>query len=125
MQRQPLLRLGLSLAVNTLLCCTLLPFIIPSFESYSLSKLLEVLLWQSIGMVGWPLALVGLILSIPFGAKLSSIVPLLLMLIYPVIQFLLIRCMITKTLRRMDSHSFAYLRYLLVCCSVVLCLQWL
>jgi hypothetical protein len=53
-------------------------------------------------MVGWPLALLGLILSLPFGANLTSIVPLLLALIYPAIQFLLIRCLITKTLRRVD-----------------------
>ncbi len=117
MQRQPLLRLGLSLAFSSFLCCTILPFVIPSFESYSLSKLLEVLLWQSVGMIGWPLALLGLILSIPFGAKLTSTVPILLMLIYPVIQFLLIRCMITKTLRRVDFillHIFVIFSFVVV-----------
>jgi len=114
MQRQHLSRLGLSLAVNILFCCTLLPFIIPPFEGHPLSKLLEVLLWQSIGMVGWPFALLGLIISIPSGARLGSVAPLLLMLMYPAIQFLLIRSAFAKTRRRVDFiilHIFVILSF--------------
>jgi hypothetical protein len=117
MQRQLLFRLGRSLAVTILLCCTLLPFAIPPFEGYSLSKLLEVLLWQSIGMVGWPFAFLGLILSLPFGAKLTSIVPLLLTLIYPTTQFLLIRSVIAKTPHRVDFillHIFVIFSFVVV-----------
>ena len=117
MQRQLLFRLGRSLSVTILLCCTLLPFAIPPFEGYSLSKLLEVLLWQSIGMVGWPFALLGLILSLPFGAKLTSIVPLLLTLIYPATQFLLIRSLIAKTPQRVDFillHIFVIFSFVVV-----------
>jgi hypothetical protein len=117
MQRQLLFRLGLSLAVNIILCCTLLPLAIPPFEGYSLSKLLEVLLWQSIGMVAWPFAFLGLILSIPFGAKLTSVVSLLLMFIYPAIQFLLIRSLIAKTPQRVDFillHIFVIFSFVVV-----------
>ena len=117
MQRQLPFRIGLSLAVNILLCCTLLPFAIPPFESYSLSKLLEVLLWQSIGMIGWPFAFLGLILSLPFGAKLTSVVPLMLMLIYPAIQFLLIRSLVAKMPQRVDFillHIFVIFSFVVV-----------
>lgn len=102
MQRQPLVHLSLSLAVNILLCCTLVPFVIPPFDGYSFSTLIEVLLWQGIGMVGWPFALLGMALSIPFGAKLTSVDSFLFILLYPAIQFLLIRSVISKTPRRID-----------------------
>jgi hypothetical protein len=102
MQRQLLFRLSGFLALNILLSCTLLPFVIPPFEGYSLSDLLGVLLWQSIGTVGWPFALFGMVLSIPFGAKLTGLAPLMLLLIYPVNQFLLIRAIISKTPHRTE-----------------------
>ena len=91
LQRQPLRRLSLSLAANIILSCTLFPFAIPPFAGYSLSKLLEVLLWQSITTVGWPFTFPSLVFSLPFGIKLTNIVLLLFTLLYPVIQFLLIR----------------------------------
>lgn len=117
MQRQPLFHLSLSLAANIILSCTLLPFAIPPFAGYSLSKLLEVLLWQSIATVGWPFALLGLVLSLPFGAKLTNIVSLLFILIYPVIQFLVIRSVISKTLHRLDViflHIFIIFSFVVV-----------
>ena len=102
MKRQSLFHLRLSFAVNILLCSTLLPFVIPPFGGYSFSILLEVLLWQGIGMAGWPFALIGMALSIPFGAKLTSVASFLFILQYPAIQFLLIRSVISKTQRRID-----------------------
>lgn len=117
MQRQQLFRLGVSLAVNSLLCCTLLPFAIHPFEGYSLSTLLEVLLWQSIGMVGWPFALFGMALSIPFGAKFTSIASFLFILLYPAIQFLLIRTVTSKTTRRINFillHIFIAVSFVVV-----------
>jgi hypothetical protein len=115
MQRHYLFQLGLSLTVNILLCSTLLPFLIPPFEGYSISKLLEVLLWQSIGMVGWPFALFGLILSIPFGAN-RTFEPFLLLL-YPAIQFLLICSVIPKIPQRavfILLHIFVFFSFVVV-----------
>ena len=117
MQCQPLFHLSLSLAANIILSYTLLPFAIPPFEGYSLSKLLEVLFWQSIATIGWPLALLGLVLSLPFGAKLTNMVSLLFTLIYPAIQFLLIRSVISKTLYRLDFiflHIFIIFSFFVV-----------
>ncbi|MCX6083179.1 MAG: hypothetical protein NTW32_26935 [Chloroflexi bacterium] len=117
MQRQPLFHLSLSLAVNILLCCTLVPFVVPPFEGYSFSTLLEVLLWQGIGMVGWPLALFGMALSIPFGAKLTSVASFLFIILYPTIQFLLIRSVISKALHRLDFillHVFVIFSFVIV-----------
>lgn len=115
MQRRNYFRLGVSLVVNFFLCCTILPFVISPLEGYSFSKLLEVLLWQSIGMVGWPFALLGLILSIPFGAEPTSAV--FLLLVYPAIQFLLIRSVIAKTPYRVE---FILLHILLIFSFIVM-----
>lgn len=117
MKRLSLFRLGLSLAANVLLCCTLLPFILPPFEGPSFSELLEVLLWQSIGMVGWPLAILGLILSLASGSGRASTAPLVLMLLYPAIQFLSLRSIMTKTPHRLDVillHIFVILSFVVM-----------
>ena len=50
---------GVSIAVNGLLSWTLLPLVLPPFRLYSGRELLEVLLWQGMGLVGWPVGLVG------------------------------------------------------------------
>lgn len=117
MQRQRILHISLSLAVNILLSWTLLPFVIPPFGCYSLFQLLEVLLWQGIGAVGWPLALLGIVLSVPFGAKLTSAYSLILMLMYPAIQFLLIHSAISRTPRRVElilMHLFVAFSFAVV-----------
>ena len=101
MQRQHLLHISLCLAVNILLSWTLLPFVIPPFGGYSVSEFLEVLFWQCIGAVGWPFALLGVVLSIPFGAKLTS-ASVLFILMYPIIQILLVRSIISRTPRRVE-----------------------
>ena len=116
MKRQHLLRISLPLAVNILLSWTLLPFVIPPFESYSLSKSLEVLLWQGICMVGWPFALLGMVLSFPFGTTLTS-ASTLFILIYPIIQVLLVRSMLSRISRRVELillHLFVPLSFAVV-----------
>jgi hypothetical protein len=96
---QRILRTGLFLAVNILLSSTLLPFFIPPFRVYTPSELFEVLLWQSFGTVGWPMALLGIVISLPAGAELNSNFSLLLILIYPAIQILLLRAVIVRPRR--------------------------
>jgi len=118
MKRQNILHISLSLVINIILSWTLLPFVIPPFEGYSLSRFLEVLFWQTICAIGWPFALFGIVLILPFGAKLSS-ASALFILMYPIIQILLIRSMISKIPRRMElillhlfiTFSFAVVWY--------------
>lgn len=118
MKRQHTLHISLSLVINIILSWTLLPFVIPPFEGYSLSRFLEVLLWQTISTVGWPFAVLGIVLSLPFGGKLSS-ASVLFILMYPIIQILLIRSMISKKPRRIEliilhfsvTFSFAVVSY--------------
>ena len=118
MKRQNILHISLSLVINIILSWTLLPFVIPPFEGYSLSRFLEVLLWQTISTVGWPFAVLGIVLSLPFGGKLSS-ASVLFILMYPIIQILLIRSMISKIPRRIElillhlfvTFSFAVVWY--------------
>ena len=119
MQRQPLLPIFLPLAVTTLLSWAILPFLVPSFGPYSFSELLEVLLWQGMGAVGWPLALFGIALSLPFDLRLSGDYSFLFILIYPAIEFLLLSCVISRTQRRLElvfmhllvTFSFALVWY--------------
>ena len=100
-----------TLIANFLLSWTLLPFVIPPFRSYSPSEFFEVLFWQSIGAIGWPFALLGVVLSVPFGAKLTS-ADSLFTLMYPAIQFLLVRSLISRTQRHWElilMHVFVTL----------------
>jgi hypothetical protein len=87
-----------TLIANFLLSWTLLPFLIPPFRGYSPSEFFEVLFWQSIGAVGWPFVLLGVVLSVSFGAKLTN-ADSLFTLMYPAIQFLLVRSAISRTQR--------------------------
>jgi hypothetical protein len=90
-----------TLIVNSLLSWTLLPFVIPPFRGYSPSAFFEVLFWQSIAAVGWPFVLLGVVLTVPLGAKLTS-ASSLFALMYPAIQFLLVRSAISRTPRHWE-----------------------
>ena len=79
-----------TLLVNFLISWTILPVLLPPFRIYSLGELFEVLLWQGLGLLGWPLALGGACLSLFFQFEISSLIALLLLLIYPSMWFLLI-----------------------------------
>ena len=110
-----------TLIANFLLSWTLLPFVIPPFRGYSLSEFFEVFFWQSIGAVGWPFVLLGVVLSIPFGAKLTS-ADSLFTLIYPAIQFLFVRSAISRTPRHWElilMHMFVTLSFAVVWYNVL------
>ena len=105
-----------TLIANFLLSWTLLPFVIPPFRGYSPSEFFEVLFWQSIGAVGWPFVLLGVVLSVPFGAKLTS-ADYIFTLMYPAIQFLLVRSAISRTPRHWEPilmHMFVTLSFAVV-----------
>jgi len=102
MGRRRQLIIGGSLSSNILLSWTILPFAMPHFQCYSLMELFEVLLWQGIGTVGWPLGILDALLSLPFRQGTADFGPILLMLMYPVILFLLIRVVVAKSLRRWE-----------------------
>ena len=79
---------GLSILINFLLSWTLLPLVIPPFRVYSLRELIEALLWQGMGAVGWPLALVGGASNLLLQGNLNGLPSLLLMVIYPIMILL-------------------------------------
>jgi hypothetical protein len=67
--------------------------------------------------MGWPIALLGLVLSLPFGGKIPGVNPLLFMLIYPAMQFLLIRSVISKPPHRLELillHLLIMISFLVV-----------
>jgi len=78
---------------------TVLPLAIPPFRSYTIQELGEVLLWQAIGIVGWPLALFGALLSLPFRSATLEIAPIVLTLIYPIAFILLVLSLASRTVR--------------------------
>jgi hypothetical protein len=100
MKRRRLLAIGIPLAVNSLLSWTILPIAVPPFGGYSIAELIEVLLWQGIGTVGWPLGLLGAFLSLIFKADAVRLGALLLMLVYPSMFLLFVLALISKTLHR-------------------------
>ena len=85
-----------TLIVNFLLSWTILPLAVPPFRIYSFHELIEVLLWQGIGAVGWPFAILGGFASIILQGKVSNLVALLLVLIYPTMLLLLIFVLFSK-----------------------------
>lgn len=84
----------ISLALSLAFSCFILPLLVPPFVGTRIEELLEVLLWQVMGMVGWPLALLGVVLSLLVGGsslQLGSTWPLFLypgMLLLSVAMFL-------------------------------------
>jgi len=73
-----------------------LPLAIPPFRIYSFRELMEVLLWQGIGAVGWPLAILGGFANLTLQGKMPDLVVLLLVLIYPTMLLLLIFVLFSK-----------------------------
>ena len=107
------------LIVNLLLSWTILPLAIPPFRIYAFRELMEVLLWQVMGAVGWPLAILGGFASLILQGKVSDLVPLLLVLIYPSILLLLLFILFSKrskqwaliVLHMLITFSFAVIWY--------------
>ena len=87
---------GLSIAVNVLLSWTILPLGIPPFRLYSLRELMEVLFWQGMGMLGWPLGLVGGLANLRLHRAATDLVSLLLLSMYPVMCLFLILSLFPK-----------------------------
>ena len=87
---------GLSIAVNGLLSWTILPLVLPPFRLYSGRELLEVLLWQGMGLVGWPLGLIGGMANLLLHRTWTDLVSLLLLSMYPVMILLLMFSLFPK-----------------------------
>ena len=101
-----------SIIVTSTLSWMVLPMVIPPYGTYSFSELLEVLMWQGIGMVGWPIALLFGIVNTLLQRSLADLGTLLLVLIYPGMLYLLIRAWRVKRLRRWE---LVLLNILIIC----------
>jgi hypothetical protein len=81
---------GVSIGVNLVLSWTLLPLIIPTGRIYSFPELIEVSLWQGVGTIGWPMALIGGFAGLISQGNGTDLLALLFVLIYPISLLLLI-----------------------------------
>ena len=75
---------------------TLWPLVLPPFRLCSGRELLEVLLWQGMGLVGWPVGLVGGLANLLLHRAGTDLVSLLLLAMYPVMILLLLFSLIPK-----------------------------
>jgi hypothetical protein len=91
---------GVSILINFLLSWTLLPLVLPTFRGYSLREMSEVLLWQGMGAVGWPLGLVGGLANLVLHRKMPDLISLLLLSVYPMMLLLLILALYPERPRR-------------------------
>ena len=91
-----------SIIVNSFLSWMVLPLFFPPFRMYSLAELLEVLVWQGIGTVGWPLALLFGMVNALYQRSMADLGTLLAVLIYPSILYLFIRIWRAKQPRRWE-----------------------
>ena len=80
---------AVSLFVNLLVSLLAVPWLIPPFRSYSISELAEVLYWQVVGLIGWPLGILGWLSTLVAGGGASSTEGLF-MFMYPLMLFLLL-----------------------------------
>jgi hypothetical protein len=102
---------GTSILINFLLSWTMLPLALPPFHGYSLRELIEVLLWQGMGAVGWPLGLVGGLANLLMHRRLSDAAGLLGLGIYPMMLLLLLLALFP---RRPKRWALALLHLLLI-----------
>lgn len=106
----------ISLALNVLLCCTLLPLALQPDQVFTLQDLLEVILWQGMALVGWPMALVmGFVQLISQGIIMDTR-SLLSLLVYPTGLVLLA---LTIFLKRGKMISLILLHLLIILSFVV------
>jgi len=85
------------------------------FRAYSPGDFAEVLLWQAMGMVGWPLALLGSAFSLLIQPASTDLASVLLLLIYPALVLLLLIVLIPE---RPKLWAVVLLHVLLACSFV-------
>ena len=86
------------LAVNVVLSWAALPFVLPGSRTATLRDFGEVVLWQTIGLIGWPLAILGGVLRLFFQSSAAGLWPQLLVLMYPAMLVLFVYVLRAKTL---------------------------
>jgi len=90
----------LSLVTTALLAWCLLPLAIPPFGPYPASQAIEVLLWQVMAALGWPMAIFGAMASAVWGSRPADISAVLLVLPYPTMVVLTAYVLMSRRVRR-------------------------
>jgi hypothetical protein len=77
--------LGLTSIVNLAFSSLALPFLVMPGSSWGLGHLLEVLFWQAVGLVSWPLALSGLVATAALSPGTSAWSAMIIVIAYPLL----------------------------------------
>jgi len=79
------LKLSLTLIPNFIFSWIVLLFLLFPGLAWGVPKVFEVLFWQAIGFVGWPMALFGALASFLLQPDLTALRPLMALLAYPLL----------------------------------------
>jgi len=112
----------ISLVSNLLFSSTILPLLIPPFGFYTLRELLEVLLWQGMGLIGWPVGLLGWGANLLLGGTAPDFGTFLLFFTYPALLVLLIISSGAKRSRwgaLISLHIFMSLTFVIIWVQVL------
>jgi hypothetical protein len=94
----------LALGITILFSWIVLPFIIPPFRAYTFLELTEVLFWQIIGLVSWPLVLPVSFFNLLLQGSFRDLVNIFILLIYPGMILLLVRVLFFKHYHRWELY---------------------
>jgi hypothetical protein len=89
-------RVAIGVGVNVLLSWGVLPLLLTSTRAATRGDFAEVAMWQTVGMVAWPLAILGGVLSLVFQQATTKLWPLLFVLVYPTMLFLFVYLLRSK-----------------------------
>lgn len=86
----------ISLAVNLLICLTILPFVLQPDSLFSIKELIETLFWQAISLIGWPVPLLVGALNYLQNRNLSDLRTALFVSLYPAIWLIVLSLIFIK-----------------------------
>jgi len=86
----------ISILINILFCCLLLPLLLKSPPQLIPGQVLETLFWQGVGLTSWPVALIMMLVNPPFSGSLPRLSDIFSLILFPMIEINLLLILIFK-----------------------------
>jgi|GEM_PF-1618194 len=86
----------ISILINILFCCLLLPLLLKSPPQLNPNLLLETLLWHGLGLISWPVSLIMMLVNLLFSGALPRLGDFLSLILFPAIEINLVLILIFK-----------------------------